>query len=82
VDGGDAHRVPLANVDANAANIAELDRRTIIAQRLIDSGFQPEAVLESLGMTPIAHTGLPTTRLQQEQKIDPNDPASAYVVTP
>ena len=82
VDGGDAHRVPLANVDANAANIAELDRRTIIAQRLIDSGFQPEDVLASLGMDPIAHTGLPTTHLQQLQRLDPQNPDSEYVVKP
>lgn len=80
VDGGDELRVPLHSVDLSAANIAELDKKTTIAQRLIMSGFEPGAVLKSLGLPPIAHTGLPTVMLQPVSQIDPEDPTSVYEV--
>ena len=80
VDGGDELRVPLHSVDLAAANIAEIDKKTTIAQRLIMSGFEPGAVLESLGLPPIAHTGLPTVMLQPVSQIDPEDPTSVYEV--
>lgn len=80
VDGGDELRVPLHSVDLSVANIAEIDKKTQIAQRLIQSGFEPAAVLDSLGLPPITHTGLPTVMLQPISQIDPNDPTSAYEV--
>jgi hypothetical protein len=80
VEGGDSYRVPLANVDINAANLAELDRKSLIAQRLILAGFDPAGVLASLNLPSIAHTGLPSTQLQPVASVDPEDPKSAYEV--
>jgi HK97 family phage portal protein len=78
VEGGDQYRVPLANIDINAANLAELDRRSVIAQRMINAGFQPEAVLESLGIPSIPHTGIPTAQVQPAYLFDPENPKAAY----
>lgn len=64
VEGGDVYRVPLANIDLSAANLMELDRRSVIAQRLILAGFEPSDVLKSLGMPDIKHSGLQSTMLQ------------------
>jgi len=80
VEGGDVYRVPLANIDLSAANLMELDKRTVIAQRLILAGFDPAAVLVSLGMAPIAHTGLPSTMLQPVAQVSPDAPKDAYSV--
>jgi HK97 family phage portal protein len=80
VDGGDNYRVPLANVDVAAANLTETDRKVLMAQRLILSGFEPAGVLEAMGLPDIPHTGVPSTQLQPLSTIDPTDPASAYPV--
>lgn len=80
VDGGDSYRVPLANVDIGAANLAELDRKSMIAQRLILAGFDPAQVLSTLGLPKISHTGLPSTQLQPVASVNPTDPATAYEV--
>jgi HK97 family phage portal protein len=64
VDGGDAHRVPLANVNLEAANIVEQDRRVAMAVRLINVGFEPAEVLASLDLPAMEHTGLPSVQLQ------------------
>jgi len=78
VDGGDTYRVPLANVNLEAANITEIDRRITMAQRLIYAGFDPAASLSACGLPEIPHTGVPSTQLQQVATIDPNDPAAVY----
>lgn len=78
VDGGDVYRVPLANVDLGAANLTETDRKTLMAQRLISSGFEPADVLSVLGLPAIAHTGVPTVMLQGISQINPDDPESVY----
>jgi HK97 family phage portal protein len=80
VDGGDVNRVPLANVDLAAANLTELDKKSVIAQRMIQSGFDPAAVLESLGLQALPHTGLPSVQLQAIAQVDPEDPKAAYEV--
>jgi len=80
VDGGDSYRVPLANVDINAANLSEIDRKSLIAQRLILAGFDPAGVLASLDMPAIDHTGVPSTQLQPLSTVNPADPAAAYEV--
>ena len=79
-DNGDQYRVPLANVSLDAAGLAELDRKTTIAQRLIDSGFEPEAVLQMLEMPLISHTGLPSKALQPQQDINPTPSAGTGAV--
>jgi hypothetical protein len=61
---GDAHRVPLANVNLDAASIVEQDRRISMAVRLINVGFDPAEVLASLNLPPMDHTGLPSVQLQ------------------
>jgi HK97 family phage portal protein len=78
VDGGDAYRVPLANVNLQAANITELDRRISMAQRLVVAGFDPSDALKAVGLPDIKHTGVPSVQLQQVATLDPNDPASVY----
>ena len=74
-DGGDAYRVPLANVDLAAAGLTELDRKTMMAQRLINAGFEPASVLKALEIQPIAHTGVAPVLLQQV-----TEPAPTYDV--
>lgn len=64
VDGGDQYRVPLSHVNLTAANITEDDMKVDMAQRLINVGFEPAAVLSALQMSPIAHTGLPPVQVQ------------------
>lgn len=80
VEGGDSYRVPLANVDINAANLSEMDRKSLIAQRLILAGFDPNGVLAALEMPSIEHTGVPSTQLQPISTINPADPESVYRV--
>ena len=77
-DGGDEYRVPLANVNLSAANIVEMDRKTMMVARLINAGFDPAAILASLDMPPIVHTGVPPVLLQGVAQIDPTDPGSVY----
>ena len=77
-DGGDEYRVPLANVNLSAANIVEMDRKTMMVARLINAGFDPAAILASLDMPPIVHTGVPPVLLQGVAQIDPADPGSVY----
>jgi len=78
VEGGDSYRVPLTNIDITASNLADLDRKSVIAQRLIASGFQPAAVMAALEMPEIEHTGLPTAALQPVASINPIAPATVY----
>jgi hypothetical protein len=80
VDGGDIVRVPLANVDLNAANLVEMDKRVSMAQKLVYSGFDPAEVLKSLGLPVIAHSGVPSAQLQPIAMINAEDPSQAYQV--
>ncbi|MGA0916685.1 MAG: phage portal protein [Ilumatobacteraceae bacterium] len=80
IDGGDQIRVPLANIEINAASLVELDKRVIMAQRLVVSGFEPSSVLEALGLPQMSHTGLPSVQLQGIAQIDPNNPEAVYPV--
>jgi HK97 family phage portal protein len=74
IDGGDVVRVPLANVNISAASLTEDETKVAMAQKLIGLGFVPEDVLKSLGLDPIAHTGLPTVQLQNPSTV----PAGSY----
>ncbi len=78
IQGGDVYRVPLTNIDINAANLADLDRKSAIVQRLVASGFQPAAVLKALDMPEIEHTGVPTAALQPVASLNPVAPATVY----
>ena len=80
VDGGDEYRVPLANTNMSAANLVELEKKTAMAVKLVQAGFDPQATLAALGIDPITHTGLPSVQLQGIAQVDPQDPAAAYPI--
>lgn len=71
-------RVPLANVNIEAANLTADDKKVTMASKLIGVGFDPAQVLSALGLAPIAHTGVPSVQLQNLAQLDPNDPKAAY----
>lgn len=76
----DLVRVPLANINIEDAGIAGEDRKVLMAQRLVVSGFDPAGVLAALGLPPIAHTGVPSTQLQPLGQLNETDPQSTYEV--
>ena len=78
VEGGDTPRVPLANIDIQEASIVAEDRKVLMAQRLLQAGFDPAETLAAMGLPNIAHTGLPSVMLQGISQIDPEDPQSVY----
>jgi len=80
VEGGDVYRVPLANVNINAADLVADEKKVNMLQKLVASGFAPEEALAALGLPTIPHTGVPVTALQSVASIDPNDPSSVYGV--
>jgi HK97 family phage portal protein len=80
VEGGEIIRVPLANVNIDAAELVATDKRVNMAQKLVNSGYDPADVLAVMGLPPILHTGLPTVQLQPISQIDPEEPAAAYEV--
>jgi hypothetical protein len=62
VVGGDAYRVPLANVNLTAADLPEREGKVAMATKLINAGFDPAATLAALGLPDILHDGgVPTT---------------------
>lgn len=66
VEGGDQHRVPLANIDLSTAELTSEEMRIKMARDLITVGFDPEEVLKALNLPPITHTGILSTQLQPE----------------
>ena len=76
----DQVRVPLANVSIEDSRIATEDKKVVMAQRLVLSGYEPKAVLAALGLPEIPHTGLASTQLQPVSQIDPTDPQGVYEV--
>ncbi len=63
----DTVRVPLANVNVEAADLSALIERVDMAQRLIQVGFDPADVMDKLGLPAIQHTGINSVQLQPEQ---------------
>jgi HK97 family phage portal protein len=80
VDGGEIIRVPLANVNIDAAELVATDKRVSMAQKLVMSGYDPSDVLAVLGLPAIDHTGLPSTQLQSVAQVNPDDPEAVYEV--
>lgn len=74
----DSVRVPLANVNLDAADLTATDKRVNMAQKLVNSGYNPAEVLSAMGLPEIQHTGLPTVQLQGIAQIDPEDPQGVY----
>jgi hypothetical protein len=62
----DTVRVPLANVNVEAADLSAQTNRVDMAQRLIQVGFDPADVMEKLGLPAISHTGKDSVQLQPE----------------
>lgn len=80
VEGGEITRVPLANVNIDAAELVATDKRVSMAQKLVNSGYNPAEVLAAMGLPEIAHTGLPSVQLQGVAQVNPADPEAAYEV--
>ena len=78
IDGGDVLRVPLSNVNIDAADLVATDKRVAMAQKLVQVGFAPAEVLTAMGLPAIQHTGVPSTQLQAVAQINPLDPQSVY----
>ena len=76
----DTVRVPLANVNIEAADLVAMDKRVAMAQKLILSGFDPAETLASLDLPKLSHTGLPSVQLQGIAQVNPEDPQAAYEV--
>lgn len=66
----DTVRVPLANVNVEAADLSAQTERVDMAQRLIQVGFDPADVMSKLGLPAIQHTGINSVQLQPEAPVD------------
>ena len=55
IEGGDVLRVPLANVNIDAADLVADDKRVTMANKLILAGFEPAEVLAAFGLPAIPH---------------------------
>ena len=76
----DTVRVPLANVNVDAAELVATDKRVSMASRLVLAGYDPAEVLSAMGLPAMAHTGVPSVQLQGLQNLNPEDPTSEYQV--
>jgi HK97 family phage portal protein len=76
----DSVRVPLANVNIDAAELVGEEKKVNMANKLVISGYDPAEVLAALEMPPIRHTGLASVQLQGVAQVNPEDPQSVYEV--
>jgi HK97 family phage portal protein len=78
----DTSRVPLANVNLEAADLVATDKRVTMVSKLVLAGFDPAEALQALGLPPMAHTGVPSVQLQGLHNLAPegDDPTSVYEV--
>lgn len=74
----DTVRVPLANVNVEAATLNEQDKLVAMAAKLVQVGYDPAEVLAAMNLPAITHTGVPSVQLQNLAQLDPEDPKSAY----
>lgn len=73
-------RVPLANINIDAADLVAQEKRVKMAQTLVIAGYDPAEALSAVGLDPIAHTGLPSTQLQPVNVVNESDPQAVYEV--
>jgi len=66
----DTVRVPLANVNVDAADLSAMSSKVEMAQRLIQVGFDPADVMAKLELPAIEHTGKDSVQLQAEAPVD------------
>ena len=76
----DQPRVPLANVNIDAAELVATDKRVAMASKLVLAGYDPAEVLSAMGLPEIPHTGVPSVQLQGLQNLNPEDPTGEYEV--
>lgn len=76
----DTVRVPLANVNVEAADLTATDKRVSMASKLVLAGYDPAEVLTAMGLPAMTHTGVPSVQLQALQNLNPEDPQGAYEV--
>ena len=76
----DTVRVPLANVNVEAADLTATDKRVSMASKLVLAGYDPAEVLTAMGLPAMTHTGVPSVQLQALQNLNPEDPQAAYEV--
>lgn len=74
----DTVRVPLANINVDAAELSAQQVRVRMARELVMVGYDPAETLAAFGLPAIPHTGIPSTQLQQLAQLDPTDPTSLY----
>lgn len=79
-DGGDVYRVPLANVNLTAADLAEQQVKIEMLGQMVRAGFDPVESAKALGVPPITHLGVPPVTLQAVNIVDPDNPQSVYGV--
>jgi HK97 family phage portal protein len=75
-----AVRVPLANVNIDAADLIATEKKVNMARTLVFAGYDPSDALRAVGLDPITHTGVPSTQLQPLGGLNPEDPQAAYEV--
>jgi len=73
-------RVPLANVNLDAADLKAMRERVTMVRDLVMVGFSPAEALAAMGVQDIDHTGVPSVQLQGLQNLNPTDPEEAYEV--
>jgi len=76
----DRPRVPLANLNIDAADLIADGKRVRMVQSLVMVGYDPAEALAAVGLDPVRHTGLASTQLQQVSVVNPDDPESVYEV--
>jgi HK97 family phage portal protein len=74
----DTVRVPLANVTITDSSLTAEEKRVSMVSTLVLAGYDPAESLAAVGLTEIAHTGLPSSQLQPVAQVSPLDPAAAY----
>lgn len=79
-EAANAPRVPLANVNLNAADLKAMRERVAMVRELVFAGFSPSQALAAMGLPKIEHTGVPSTQLQPLSQLDPANPQAAYEV--
>jgi HK97 family phage portal protein len=62
----DTVRVPLANVNVDAADLSAMNQKVEMAQSLIQVGFDPADVMAKLDLPDFAHTGKDSVQLQAD----------------
>ena len=65
-DSANTVRVPLANVNVDAADLSAMTQKVQMLQQLVQSGYDPTDAAAKLGLPPFVHTGAVSVQLQPE----------------